>query len=880
MSTAALLGLESSKSYQSLNDITKSLNQLFQVRAKDQKNEESFYRESAKITKRQKADQERYADTRIESAKDYEKAIKGAGSEEGKNNALLVGGALLAAALLGTSGALKGAGNLFGKSSTFTKEFTESFEKETQKIEKKGGSQATTTTPTTTTTTTTPRTQSPKADPVYRRPSKKVSKYNGPKDKNYQAFAKIYNIAASQNAPYPELVAARAMFESGWLTSKLAKQGNNPFGQSGKGDAGYVDYNNASIVSSTTGWAKYSSFDEAVKAHIKRWASKTPQGQPGYGTYKTPSAGLTGTLENYAPAADANNHKHYTDGVNNIMRKYGFDPNKKNEVVKLRKGGGVDKKDNGPETEDRLAYSLRLNPQLSDIKVQKKQKGGKIFLHWTASGHDANFPQNYHTVFDGAGNAKRNQSYDTFKTPKGHTWGRNSQGVAMSLASMAGPNSDPWRKDPPTDKQIHGMAKEIALLAKKWKWTAQDITTANVMTHAEAARIDGYGPGSGDPQTRWDLLQLKKGEPDWSGGHKLRSLAKSYFQGTQGSIPEEASTEAPQPGAPGVVPLQEGREEVMDEQDRDQRTRRETTTTTKSSIAEEFAQFGEMGTAALEVFRGIQQSVGFNIFGDLDDKTVTEVDYLDTAQGNEADRIIPEIPAPEDTGIVGEEPQKQETQTEGKQKKKAKDVESVLKGLKKANHPDTGSGYQIAGMIDYKKRPVVLSQAAAYNLAKAISGGANFKGADVSSSQRSRSKNSAVGGHPNSTHLYGEGLDIIGESMRQLKIHGPKVGWKYGYNHGANSAHFNYTGPRKLQAGGIVGMQSGGSLAGHFNSQHNPSMIENKYSRPVVIVKRSQPPQLPQDGSSGVRDDGFTGNRMSNQTVSTSMYKVQMGALV
>ena len=136
MSTAALLGLESSKSYQSLNNITKSLNQLFQVRAKDQKNEELFYKESTKITKRQKADQERYADTRIESAKDYEKAIKGAGSDEGKNTALLMGGALLAAALLGTSGALKGAGNLFGKTSTFTKEFTESFEKETEKIEK------------------------------------------------------------------------------------------------------------------------------------------------------------------------------------------------------------------------------------------------------------------------------------------------------------------------------------------------------------------------------------------------------------------------------------------------------------------------------------------------------------------------------------------------------------------------------------------------------------------------------------------------------------------------------------------------------------------------------------------------------------------------
>ena len=186
-------------------------------------------------------------------------------------------------------------------------------------------------------------------------------------------------------------------------------------------------------------------------------------------------------------------------------------------------------------------------------------------------------------------------------------------------------------------------------------------------------------------------------------------------------------------------------------------------------------------------------------------------------------------------------------------------------------------------MLDYKKRPVVLSQAAAYNLAKAIEGGATFKGKDVSSSQRSRAKNASLrGAHPNSVHLYGEGLDLVGDSMRSLKIHGPKFGWKFGYNHNedGSSAHFDYKGPRKLQAGGVVSMQSGGSLASDFNSQHGSSMMQNKYSRPVVIVKRRPSVQLPSDIGGSAVDDGFTGNRMSNQNVSTSMYKIQMGALV
>lgn len=220
------------------------------------------------------------------------------------------------------------------------------------------------------------------------------------------------------------------------------------------------------------------------------------------------------------------------------------------EVNKMKKGG--DKTTN----ENRIAYSPAIDIDTS--KFQKRQKGGKMYLHWTASPYNANFPA-YHTVFDGEGTPKRNHPYDKRSGGGlGHTLGRNAGGVGMSLASMAGPDSDPWKKDPPTQKQFDAMAAEIAALAKKWDWAIGDINAANVMTHAEAAKHDGY---FGE---RWDLLQLRKGDPDWSGGKKLRSLAQAKFKGE--TIDLDAITGVDQPRGSnnnisandGTIPTQQG----------------------------------------------------------------------------------------------------------------------------------------------------------------------------------------------------------------------------------------------------------------------------------------------------------------------------------
>jgi len=137
-------------------------------------------------------------------------------------------------------------------------------------------------------------------------------------------FMMIYNAAVAAGDPMPALSAAQSMFETGFLTSELSLKANNPYGQTGKGDAGYYDYRNAS---KNTKWALYSSYNAAVKHHIKRWSIKTPQGNPGYSKYDNPMEAMRGIIENYAPAKDSNNHAHYLAGVEAILKEMGFDPN-------------------------------------------------------------------------------------------------------------------------------------------------------------------------------------------------------------------------------------------------------------------------------------------------------------------------------------------------------------------------------------------------------------------------------------------------------------------------------------------------------------------------------------------------------------------------
>ena len=147
-------------------------------------------------------------------------------------------------------------------------------------------------------------------------------------------------------------------------------------------------------------------------------------------------------------------------------------------------------------------------------------------------------------------------------------------------------------------------------------------------------------------------------------------------------------------------------------------------------------------------------------------------------------------------------------------------TQNKVKAVKPASHPDTGSGYTIAGTRDQSGRPLVFSQPAAQQFAAAMKDSGIDLASFVASSGRSKAKNTKEGGHPESHHLYGEAVDINGEGYQWLKANGKRFGWQYVYNHNPDSAHFKYVGaksgttPILSEAGKEYA--GGNSLEGHI----------------------------------------------------------------
>lgn len=117
---------------------------------------------------------------------------------------------------------------------------------------------------------------------------------------------------------------------------------------------------------------------------------------------------------------------------------------------------------------------------------------------------------------------------------------------------------------------------------------------------------------------------------------------------------------------------------------------------------------------------------------------------------------------------------------------------SLIREPFRVTHPDTGTGFAIPGALDYKGRPVVLSQRAATVFDQMVrdSNGA-VKYSDIYSAQRSASKNRAVGGSPTSNHLTGNAVDIHGSSKAWIKKHGHKYGF-HNLVYSGHDGHFDF----------------------------------------------------------------------------------------
>ena len=175
----------------------------------------------------------------------------------------------------------------------------------------------------------------------------------------------------------------------------------------------------------------------------------------------------------------------------------------------------------------------RINhEQLRILARNAKGNIDKLYLHWTGLPYGQVF-DDYHINIDEHGEIYL--TCNTLSDCKEHTWHRNSRAIGITLCCAGGAVLNyHWQPIhagyPPTELQVEQMAIVVAILCRELEL---EISFTSVKTHAEAALLDGYGPGQNDPDMRWDLLRLS-GLPETRalrpGGELLRKKALAYSE--------------------------------------------------------------------------------------------------------------------------------------------------------------------------------------------------------------------------------------------------------------------------------------------------------------------------------------------------------------
>lgn len=139
-----------------------------------------------------------------------------------------------------------------------------------------------------------------------------------------------------------------------------------------------------------------------------------------------------------------------------------------------------------------------------------------LYLHWSAHDYHDVFPAYHFCVALDADGAVvvanthdvRENMRDVTLPPKApyaaHTRGRNSFALGISIMAMQDARPDDFGAFPLTEPLVAGLCRVGAVLARAY---TIPIDAAHVMSHAEAAVIDGYF-GDGDDQ-RWDIARLE-----------------------------------------------------------------------------------------------------------------------------------------------------------------------------------------------------------------------------------------------------------------------------------------------------------------------------------------------------------------------------------
>ena len=179
-----------------------------------------------------------------------------------------------------------------------------------------------------------------------------------------------------------------------------------------------------------------------------------------------------------------------------------------------------------------MELTNNLQPySLQEVKECIKQVNSKVenvFLHWTAGRYNQVY-FDYHISIDEFGRVYL-PSEDLLQY-RVHTYMRNSNSVAIAIngcfdACANNGYNCTFGSEGPTSAQIETMALLVAMFVKYG-----GVPFEHIKTHCEQAFIDGYGPYSNDPETRWDLWFLRDYDGQMKpGGEVIRGKAVWYLQ--------------------------------------------------------------------------------------------------------------------------------------------------------------------------------------------------------------------------------------------------------------------------------------------------------------------------------------------------------------
>jgi len=168
--------------------------------------------------------------------------------------------------------------------------------------------------------------------------------------------------------------------------------------------------------------------------------------------------------------------------------------------------------------------------ELHEMAVAARGQVDKIYIHWSAGTYDQVW-DSYHINITGHP-TRIMRTTDDLTQIKSHTWKRNTGAIGLCMAccydavAYADGGID-FGNYPPTPAQIDITSNLIAVLCHGLDIP---IDSEHVMTHAEAADLDDYGPAT--TFERWDLWKL----PDlpgsgeiMNGGDVLRGKAHWYY---------------------------------------------------------------------------------------------------------------------------------------------------------------------------------------------------------------------------------------------------------------------------------------------------------------------------------------------------------------